>query len=646
MRKKAIFSQNEKIEFYVIGFLSLLFFGAISWMTFRQYAVFHLQAPDVVLFSQSMWNTLQGDFLYSSLTGKTILAHHFTPFFSFIAPVLWIWEDPRALFLMQTAALTLCGLILWRISKQVLPKWAIPMTALYFLNAALHEVAVQELRRIPFAAPLIALALYGLVKNKLWPISLGLLGAILVKEDMGLLIMTFGLFSMFFLKRWKFGSVLLVVGLVGTALLTLCLIPSFELIDQGWGCYPSEYDQLNYFLEADGFESDSSGGFLTRIGSVLPLNPIALLGRIFDHAGILALIRILLPVAIILPFLGWEWTLLAVPSVAAMMLSTNPQLHALKDWYMAPIIPILMVATTFGLRRIKPSWQPWMMGVLVSTTIGAYIFYSPLPGGRFFNPIRYQITDHHRVAHELLTTIPDDASVMAQDAFTQHLSMRSELHHLRWGSWNNDNFEYLVLDRKLRHYPFTEEEINNIIDERIADPKLTIVAEADGMFLFQSTKNFKGNNRPVGKASEGYLAVSEGAIGLQTAELSVADGRGIFHAPVSRFELIVEPSKEIRVTVYWMALDSMSKNRTVSVRLADETGWLIAQHDGTPSNGRRPTSAWEEGWYFRDVYYLTIPEGASPGVYTLSLLLYDSADLTPVYLDGKLRLDLAQVTIQ
>jgi hypothetical protein len=64
--------------------------------------------------------------------------------------------------------------------------------------------------------------------------------------------------------------------------------------------------------------------------------------------------------------------------------------------------------------------------------------------------------------------------------------------------------------------------------------------------------------------------------------------------------------------------------RTVSVRLIDETGWLLAQQDAKPSQGARPTSWWEPGWALRDVYYLTLPAETSPGTAALDILLYDS----------------------
>ena len=178
---KTIF--KNRVELISVSLMALAFFFTISWMTFRQYAVFHMQAPDVVLFAQAMWNTLNSEVLMSSLTGKSVLVHHFTPIFILVAPILWIWEDPRALFLVQTAGITLSGIIIWLIAKSATPKWAIPLTAVYFLNASVHEVAINELRRAPFSTPFVALSLYGLYKKKYWLMGVGLVGALLCKED-------------------------------------------------------------------------------------------------------------------------------------------------------------------------------------------------------------------------------------------------------------------------------------------------------------------------------------------------------------------------------------------------------------------------------------------------------------------------------
>lgn len=627
------------MELVYLLLMAMAFFAIISWMTFRQYAVFHLRAPDVVLFAQSMWNTLNGEILMSSLTGKSILVHHFTPIFILVAPVLWIWEDSRALFLVQTAGITLSGLIIWLIAKSATPKWAILLTAVYYLNASVHEVAINELRRAPFSTPFVALSLYGLYKKKYWLMSVGLVGALLCKEDLGVLSFTFGIFVLLAHKNWKLGSFLILFGAVSTIFLTFCVVPSFDPANITFGCYPEDYGPLKYFSGASsGGEESSDGPALIQTITGILFGSGNIFTRIFDTAGIQAIFRILLPLAIVLPLIGWEWALLALPSAALMMLSSNPQLHTLRDWYMAYIIPILMVAVVMGLKRIPDRWQSWAVYSLVGCTAVGFFLFSPLPGGRNFLPVRYQLTDHHRVAQEIVNMVPDDAAVIAQDAFTQHLSMRKELHHLRHNSWDEKSYDYLILDRHLKHYPFDLATINSIIDERVADPNLIVAAEADGVYLFKT----KGEH----PLALDVRATAEESIFLERAELAVSGQNQIYDTLDPNKEILLEPTQELRVTLYWRAVAKPVGNRTVSVRITDETGWVTAQQDATPSNGRRPTVVWETGWYFRDVYYLTIPEGTAAGDNHLSLLLYDSVTQESIPFDTADKLLLGKVTIR
>jgi uncharacterized membrane protein len=645
LTKQTFTTRIKQSEHLLVWGMALTFFSVISWMVFRQYAVFHMQAPDVVLYTQSMWHTLRGNILYSSLIGYSSLAYHFTPIFILLSPALLIWEDPRVFFLIQAAGLATTGLILWLIARHAAPRWALLLTAVFFLNPTLHEVAVNELRRITLATPFIALALYGLYFRKNRPLLIGLFFALLAKEDVGILIFAFGLFVMLIQRNWKLGSFLAFFGLISFVFLTFCAIPSFHPDQGSFGCYPEAYPQLKYFggfgadtsdLTAAGAESASSNPVLNVVTGIL-LSPGKVLTTIFDASGRQAVFRILLPLALLLPLIGWEWALIGVPSVALMMLSSTFQLHTLRDWYMAPILPIMMMATIIGLKRIPEKWQPWAMAGLVACTLVGYGWYSYLPGGQLFLPVRYQLTEHQRLAQTMLDLVPNDAAVIAQDAFTQHLSMRAELHHLRWNSWNEKPFDYLVLDRNLKHYPFEQAAINNIIDERMADPNLTIAAEGDGMFLFQAN----GEANPAIQV----MATAEGSMLLEKVELATTDELGIFRPEFATQTMQLSPRDVLRVTFYWQALSKPIGNRTVSVRLADETGWLVAQHDSVPSNGGRPTAAWEPGWYFRDVYYLTIPEGTAAGEKTLSVLLYDSQSQERVPFAEGDQLDLVQVLI-
>jgi 4-amino-4-deoxy-L-arabinose transferase-like glycosyltransferase len=58
------------------------------------------------------------------------------------------------------------------------------------------------------------------------------------------------------------------------------------------------------------------------------------------------------------------------------------------------------------------------------------------------------------------------------------------------------------------------------------------------------------------------------------------------------------------ITLYWRALGSTAKPYVVFVHLLNEMGQVIAQHDGPPAGGERPTTGWVEQEYVADAHTL------------------------------------------
>lgn len=79
----------------------------------------------------------------------------------------------------------------------------------------------------------------------------------------------------------------------------------------------------------------------------------------------------------------------------------------------------------------------------------------------------------------------------------------------------------------------------------------------------------------------------------------------------------------LKVALDWQALASPGNNYSVSAQLLNDTGALVAQHDGWPQDGFAPTGTWRTGDTVID--RLTLDTGTLPaGDYSLWLLVYDS----------------------
>jgi hypothetical protein len=89
----------------------------------------------------------------------------------------------------------------------------------------------------------------------------------------------------------------------------------------------------------------------------------------------------------------------------------------------------------------------------------------------------------------------------------------------------------------------------------------------------------------------------------------------------------LSPRDELLVTLYWRATGRVERDYTVFTHLQNEENELIAQRDGVPANGDRPTTTWEVGTVIEDRYAIPIPPEAHYGRYTLSTGMYDTRTL-------------------
>jgi 4-amino-4-deoxy-L-arabinose transferase-like glycosyltransferase len=92
----------------------------------------------------------------------------------------------------------------------------------------------------------------------------------------------------------------------------------------------------------------------------------------------------------------------------------------------------------------------------------------------------------------------------------------------------------------------------------------------------------------------------------------------------------VTPEDELHLTLYWQADDRITGQYKVFVHLVDDTGRIIAQHDGIPADGAAPTESWRKGEVIADTHVLTVP---AAGHYRLLTGLYDpvSGQRLPVW---------------
>lgn len=84
----------------------------------------------------------------------------------------------------------------------------------------------------------------------------------------------------------------------------------------------------------------------------------------------------------------------------------------------------------------------------------------------------------------------------------------------------------------------------------------------------------------------------------------------------------VASGEALAVDLQWSAIRAPGAAYTVFVHLDDARGHLVAQHDGPPADGLRPTDAWRPGEIVDDRRGVALPADLPPGDYRLSVGLY------------------------
>lgn len=609
--------------------MAVVFTAVIFTLISRQYATFDTRSSDLDRFLQAFWNTVNGRFMYSTIEERTVLSGHFSPIFLLLVPLQFIWNDPRVYSLVQTIGFAVAGLFLYKIVTKKHAAIAPWFLLAFYLNPVLHTVALLELRRITFAVPFLAIGLYGLAEKRRWVTAVGFFLALLCKENVALIVVMVGIYLIAIERDWRWGSAFVALGIAWAGMVIFVINPLVDPRAVKVESAGQVYRGFNYFA--------TWGTTLPEILGNILRQPFIAFQRAFDAESLQALWRVFLPVGIILPFLAPTWIALILPLLFLMLLSSNPTMHSLDSWYPTSLIPFMFAAIAVWLRDRdkKVAWAG--TAVLLFFTLFTFRQESPLPLGKKFIPIRYEIIEHHKLAAEFVEMLPSDASAAVTSAYTPHTFQRDILYLYPWIPRNAPPVDYYLLDRYLKSYPMNEIERNDAINNLIADPEVIIEAEADGIFLMRNG----GDPLPAHTINQ----VADEAILLDRVEIAPADAKGYF---INTLESTIQmqPGQTVRVTLYWEAIATPPGERTVSVRIADETGWLWAQIDTKPSNGTRPTSWWQPGWKLRDVYYLTIDPNATPGTASLDVLLYDSTTQEPIpFTNGTPTLHIADIQI-
>lgn len=327
----------------------------LSVVSIRKHGWLDSYGCDLGIFENVLWNTLQGDVLYSSILGRHFFGEHVSPILLLLVPAYGIWQDPRLLLIVQSAAIGLGAVPLYWIAVRRLGRpAALSFVLVYLTYKPILRANLFDFHEIALAVPLLFFALYFHEVGRRGASLLMLALAVACKEEVCLIAAAFGVLLM--LRGDRRSGLLVALGGVAIFLFeTGIVVPWFR------GAAFPFIDRYSHL-----------GKDLPEVLTTLVTRPGFVLATTLTPAKMGYLMALVGPLAF-LPLLGGGALVIVAPALARNLLSNQPAQYSLDLHFAAPAVPLLFYAAILGFERASR-----MLVAVASGSVGRGCL--PVPG--------------------------------------------------------------------------------------------------------------------------------------------------------------------------------------------------------------------------------------------------------------------------
>jgi len=338
--------------------------------------------------------------------GFNLLGDHFHPMLALLAPAYRLFPSPVTLLVAQALLLALSAVPVTRLAARVLgPARGALLGLAYGLSWGLQEAVRFDFHEVSLAVPLLAFSLEALATGRWVAAVAWAVPMVLVKEDLPATVAAIGGCLLLRGQR-RLGLGTILAALAAGLVVVLVAIPAAN--------------PQHAYLYSDTIANQTGQNPLTRL--VTPATKTWTLLALLVPTGFLAVRSELLLVAI--PTLLWRFW------------STNHNYWGTSFHYSATLMPIVFIAATDTLRRLTaacPTRTPTLRRLLPAVAAsGALIITLAAPGvlplGRLARPATLGPDAHAVAVRAILRTIPDGASVAANNRLAAQLTARCRVY--------------------------------------------------------------------------------------------------------------------------------------------------------------------------------------------------------------------------
>ncbi|MFI6323471.1 DUF2079 domain-containing protein [Nonomuraea sp. NPDC050556] len=440
-----------------IGVLTALAATAYATLGLVKLATFRTTTFDLVVFDQAVRGYSRLGPPYVPVVGAfhgrgydyLQFADHFSPIWAVLAPFYWIHDGPETLVVAQAVLFAAAIPFIWLFTRRVLgavPAWLVSVA--YALSWPVAQAIAFDVHEVMFVPVLTAIMIERYQAGRRLPAYLAMFALLLVKEDMGLMVIGFGLYQFVVGDRLR-GLSSAAIGVGWTILVRGVLIPIA-------GGDQNDFWAYNHL----GPDAPSAVAAILRdpLGTLLlPFSAEAKVDTLFLLVWPTLLLCLLSPLSLV-----------ALPHVLERMLSDRELWWQSDFQYNAFTVVILFLAGVDGLARLL-RWTKGPESLKLAWAVGvcavALTLVPKFSLDQLYHPDFYKGDEARTAAAaEAVSKVPSGVTVETVNSLGPNLSSRATVQ--LWTAQPHFSAPWVLADTARWEFPFgsAEEQANRVAE--------------------------------------------------------------------------------------------------------------------------------------------------------------------------------------
>jgi uncharacterized membrane protein len=370
---------------------------------------FNTYTFDLGIFDQGMWLMSRFTSPFISLIGRHLFGDHTSFILIPLVPLYWLVDSAKVLLVVQAVALGIAAWPVFGITRDLVrdERIAVVVSSAFLLHPALGWTAREQFHPDSFEVPLLAFALWFMLRRR-WAGFYTFVGlALLVKEDVPLMVFALGLYI-----AVRYSPK---VGLITAGVAVAYFVVAVYVV----------LDHFNGVGTLNAWRVPFGG--IEGLVSTTFTHPWQVITYVFSENRPWYVLQMLAPLALV-PLLSPGTMLIAIGPLMSNVLSTFSYQHGIKYHYGTLILPVLALATAHALTRFNTGRRAVIAGVILFAAIGSTAVLGPALATSYYGG--YGSAPSPAAIQAAFDLVPPDAVLATYYRLTPHADHRQFVYDL------------------------------------------------------------------------------------------------------------------------------------------------------------------------------------------------------------------------